>query len=265
MVECRLLVDRAGLGPWNMAVDELLWDWSGQTGRCALRVYHWAEPTLSLGYFQPYEDRYQHEASQGCAVVRRLSGGGAIVHDAELTYALALPADHPAAPARLRLYQSVHEAIVATLAELGIDASLGSAHLPDKAATQPFLCFQRRGPGDIVVGPVKVGGSAQRRNRMAILQHGSVLLARSPAAPELPGLAEIAGYRCEAEAIIARWLPRLAQCLSLHFTEQPLSLAERHRAAQLAALRYASEDWTRNRKHPTQKSLKPFDFIGPTG
>lgn len=234
----------------------MLWDWSGQTGRCALRLYGWAEPTLSLGYFQRYEDRWEHQASRACAAVRRLSGGGAILHDAELTYALTLPADHPAARVRSRLYRTVHEAIAAALTELGIEATLLSANPPAELAPRPFLCFQRRTPGDIVVGPVKVAGSAQRRNPMSVLQHGSVLLAQSPAAPELPGLTEVAGRRIEPEAVIARWLPHLAERLSLHFAEQPLCFGERNRAAHLAAHRYASEDWTQHRRRPATKNAK---------
>ena len=95
--ECRLLIDPPGAGAWNMAVDEVLLEWSAEQGGCCWRLYRWQEPTLSLGYFQPYDERRRHPASRDCPAVRRLSGGGAILHDAELTYSLVVPSGHPLA------------------------------------------------------------------------------------------------------------------------------------------------------------------------
>ncbi len=92
---CRLLIDPPGAGAWNMAVDEMLLEWSAAQGGCCLRLYGWREATLSLGYFQEYADRAGHGPSRNCPVVRRLTGGGAIVHDAELTYSLVVPGGHP--------------------------------------------------------------------------------------------------------------------------------------------------------------------------
>ena len=95
---------------WNMAVDEMLLEWSAEHGGCCLRLYHWQEATLSLGYFQEYQDRGGHGPSRNCPVVRRLTGGGAIVHDAELTYSLVVHAGHPLAAARDALYHAAHGA-----------------------------------------------------------------------------------------------------------------------------------------------------------
>src|SRR5688500_9559950 len=91
MSALRVITDPPASGAWNMAVDEALLE-SAATGSVAtLRFYEWHEPTLSLGYFQPAADREQHAASRACPLVRRASGGGAIVHDRELTYSLAWP------------------------------------------------------------------------------------------------------------------------------------------------------------------------------
>src|SRR3954447_24341632 len=92
---CRLIIDPRAPGPHNMAVDEALLIDAAEHNTAALRFYSWNEPTLSLGYFQNYADRHQHAASLACAVVRRQPGGGAILHDRELTYSLALPTNHP--------------------------------------------------------------------------------------------------------------------------------------------------------------------------
>jgi len=249
MLQCRLLIDPPAAGAWNMAVDEVLWDWSGRTGGCCLRLYQWEEPTLSLGYFQTYDQRWQHAASDSCAVVRRISGGGAIVHDVELTYSLTVPLSHPDAPSRARLYLVVHQTIVELLADYGIEASIHSAADSHKPAEQPFLCFQRRTPGDVVAGPFKVAGSAQRRSWTAVLQHGSLILARSCAAPELPGLAEMAGRDLSEEEVIERWLPRLSQRLGMSWSNIGLSLDERIMSNHLVAEKHATERWVQRRNH----------------
>ena len=120
----RLLLDPPAPGAWNMAVDETLLEAAAAEGQCTLRFYQWAEPTLSLGYFQPYADRDRHAASRRCAVVRRASGGGAILHDFDVTYSLAVHDRHPLAIDRLRTYQVVHRALIEVLSQWGIEASM---------------------------------------------------------------------------------------------------------------------------------------------
>ena len=89
--EFRLLADPPCPGPWNMAVDEVLLEWAAASGGCCWRTYAWAEPTLSLGYFQDYDRRRSHPPSVECAAVRRLTGGGAILHDAPHTTIVSRP------------------------------------------------------------------------------------------------------------------------------------------------------------------------------
>ena len=247
-VPCRLLIDPPASGAWNMAVDEVLLEWSAASGRCGWRFYGWEEPTLSLGYFQRYEDRRDHAASRECAAVRRASGGGAIVHDAELTYSVVVPGGHPLACRRLVLYEAVHAALVDVLAERGIAASVGSAPPGAPSQRQPFLCFQRRAPGDVLVGGVKVAGSAQRRSSGAVLQHGSVLLSRSAAAPELDGLDDATGTPIDRDQLIETWLEKLAGRLAMSWRNEPLQDAERHRVAALSNGKYGSNGWTRDRR-----------------
>ena len=192
-----------------MAVDEALLEAAAE-GQGTLRFYRWSEPTLSLGYFQQYPDRWQHEPSRQCAVVRRASGGGAILHDIELTYSLAVPAAHPLAADRLGCYRAMHAALVEALADWGVQAVVLQQADKESHHRQPFLCFQRRAPGDVLVDGVKIAGSAQRRCRGAVLQHGSVLLGRSAAAPELPGLANLSGKQVDHRQLLDAWLQRLA-------------------------------------------------------
>ena len=230
-----------------MAVDETLLEWSEQSGGCCWRFYRWQPATLSLGYFQVYEARRRHAASLGCPAVRRPSGGGAILHDRELTYSLVVPRSHPLGAQRHRLYETVHNTLIEVLSAAGIGATLCQGAEKRGRDPEPFLCFQRRAAGDVLVGPVKIAGSAQRRSRGAVLQHGSVLLARSAAAPELPGLADVTGTPIQQEQLAGDWLDRLAERLALTWHREPLSDGERERAAALVRKKYGSDRWTRHR------------------
>src|SRR5262245_35643732 len=127
MEPIRLLIDPPASGAWNMAVDEVLLETAAIAGRATLRFYAWQEPTLSLGYFQSVADRHQHPASCDCPIVRRPSGGGAILHDRELTYSIALPQSQAQSKAAHDLYAVFHQSLIATLGELGIAAELYGA------------------------------------------------------------------------------------------------------------------------------------------
>jgi lipoate-protein ligase A len=255
----RLLVDPPAWGAWNMAVDDALLETAVADGRCTVRFYRWQEPTLSLGYFQPYAERWRHAASRRCAVVRRCSGGGAILHDAELTYSFAVPNSHPLALSRLHLYRAVHSALIEAIAGWGVEATMfersDQRPLPDSAGQQPFLCFQRRSPGDVLVGGMKVAGSAQRRRQGAVLQHGSVLLAGSAAAPELDGLRELTGKSFRAEELLEAWCERLAATLRITWLQSELSAEQRQRATLLTTQKYLCLTWTH--RLPKAKPLTP--------
>src|SRR5687767_6703039 len=93
MPTARLIIDPPAEGSWNMAVDEALLESAADSGEITLRFYEWSRATLSLGYFQSHAERSGHTASLACPMVRRSTGGGAIVHDQELTYSLVVPMD----------------------------------------------------------------------------------------------------------------------------------------------------------------------------
>ncbi|AMV20946.1 biotin/lipoate A/B protein ligase family protein [Planctomyces sp. SH-PL14] len=177
-------------GDWNMAVDAWLLDRAVDHHTAAARLYEWNAPTVSLGHFQKLTDPAVSGRFAPLPKVRRLSGGGAILHDRELTYSLAVPAEHSLARDPTGLYSLVHDRIIAVLAAMGVESRMrGEA----RSGPEPFLCFGRGDPRDIVLGPHKILGSAQRRRRGAILQHGALLLAQSPHADEFPGIAELTG------------------------------------------------------------------------
>ncbi|MBI3838278.1 MAG: lipoate--protein ligase family protein [Planctomycetia bacterium] len=244
---CRLIVDPPAAGAWQMAVDEALLESAAANGGCTLRFYGWSEPTLSLGYFQDYAQRETHHASRRCAVVRRQTGGGAILHDRELTYSLTISVAHPLAQDASRLYNAVHRALVGTLNRFGVSAYLSAAATQSTTPEQPFLCFQRRAGGDVLVGDSKIGGSAQRRRRGAILQHGSLLWARSPQAPELPGIEELAGKRLNHAEFIADCQQQLGTGLRLDFEPRGLTATEQQLVRSLAVEKYDTAGWNRRR------------------
>jgi lipoate-protein ligase A len=254
---CRLILSPPASGPWNMAADECLLQKAAAGDECCLRLYGWESPTLSLGYFQNADDRLLDPRLSGAAVVRRISGGGAILHDRELTYCLTVPAAHPLAHGPHALYRAAHAALVETLQERGIAASLCGG-MPSGKAEQPFLCFQRKMAGDVVVGDAKVAGSAQRRIQGAILQHGSLLWARSRHAPDLPGLHDLAGSAESLlfeEEITRGWMNKLAATLVWNWRPDSLSDDEQSEIARLVRDKYASPQWTRDRLRGSQGEL----------
>ena len=120
----RVIFDSPNGGAHNMAVDQALLMSAEQEGIVTLRIYGWAEPTLSLGYFQKHTDRQLHSASLSCPLVRRRSGGGAILHDQELTYSLAIPSSNRWSNQNSELYDLVHRVVIQLLAEDGIESQL---------------------------------------------------------------------------------------------------------------------------------------------
>ena len=243
----RLLVDPPASGPWNMAVDETLLESAAETGVATLRFYRWDCPTLSLGYFQRAADRNQHSESGDCPLVRRSSGGGAIVHDHELTYSLATAKPHALGCQTSAIYDAMHQTLIDALATFGVTARLctskpyKSTRAPE--SSEPLLCFQRRSVGDVLVNDVKICGSAQRRRHSAILQHGSVLLNTSAAAPQLSGLNDLTGINIDFEDLLNAWLRRLTTSLSAEFQSAPLTASERARATQTEESKHTCAEW----------------------
>jgi len=263
VANCLLINDGPQPGPWNMAVDEALLDCAAANGVAALRLYQWSDPTLSLGYFQPYAEFAAHAAASSVSAVRRLSGGGALLHDREITYSVCLPASHKLAHRTDDLYEIVHDDIVAVLADLGISASLfRDAHrlvdpshsdVKNFAAVEPFLCFERLTGFDVVStsphgsSPCKIVGSAQRRRRGAVLQHGAILLEASPAAPQLRGVNDVGGSTVDAAELIDKLQRRLPPSLNFESLQVVADEPWRRQAEQLAQEKYACAAWTERR------------------
>lgn len=227
---------------WNMAVDEMLLE---QAQGATLRFYGWRQPTLSLGYFQSYDERLAHLPSTNCTAVRRTTGGGAILHDRELTYCFTAACEEGWRWSAQDLYDAFHQTLIECLADYGVCATL--ANPPPTDAPQPFLCFQRRAEGDVLLGQFKIAGSAQRRRRQAILQHGSVLIARSPFAPELPGICDLTQAVIDRRELAEAWRERVSRRLGLSLYPSELTEAEEQRASRIESEIFSLPDWTKRR------------------
>jgi lipoyl(octanoyl) transferase len=229
-------------GARNMAIDEALLGAALERGQCTVRWYRWDSATVSLGYFQKSEAAAAIPHLKGLPVVRRLTGGGAILHHLEWTYSCAVPAEHPLAQSPLRIYELVHERIIAALAERGVSSALRGTSLSGAEGT--FLCFGRGDPRDIVLAGQKIVGSAQRRRRGGVLQHGSLLLHRSEYAPEFPGVLDLAPGVALDDGFVAT-LGKSTAAIFGPFTSSDSHDRFTEERAVLLEPRYRTLDWGR--------------------
>lgn len=226
-------------GALNMALDEVLWTESARSV-AFVRLYGWADrPVLSLGYFQDAGQVRRDPRLRNLPFVRRLTGGGAIVHDHELTFSLGLPAN--LAGKSSELYRCVHHAMAESLAEIGIPASVANSSRPPSATAN--LCFQRADRFAVRVRGIKVLGSAQRRRPQSVLMHGSLILASSSAAPEVLGLRELLDAELPAESLREAMTRAIESALELELqpTELPPDLLLK--AISLADSKYRTAAW----------------------
>lgn len=239
-----------------MAVDEALMD-GARSGRTTLRMYAWDPPCLSFGRNQAALGRYDGEAARrrGIDVVRRPTGGRSVLHHRELTYSITGPADRWGG---LRdAYALINRALAAGLYELGVTAAV-AAREPRGTAPRPTgrACFRDPLPGEVTVGGRKLIGSAQWRERGALLQHGSLLTHNDQAvveelriggvpAGDVPatGLADLL-VTLPTQAELARVLAdAFGRALSLPVRAEELTADEEATADRLRQ-RYEDDAWT---------------------
>lgn len=248
MSDFRLLIDSPADGITNMARDEALLLGVGEgTSPATLRFYKWDPPTISLGYFQKYSEYESLPPPAGeLAVVRRTTGGGAILHDREWTYSLTLPISHPLLTDNAaRLYELVHDALIDTLSLLGVRTQRCGFTDDSSAGRGPFFCFDRRHCLDVMLDGAKLAGSAQRRTQQAILQHGSIILSNRYEQHHVAAITE--HIDLDDQTLLTPFIDALEQRLDVKLEEGEWSENELARAEDLA-VKYGGEQWTR--KYP---------------
>jgi lipoyl(octanoyl) transferase len=240
----RLLPYTDADGAVNMAADETLLR-SAAAGVASLRFYGWTAATVSLGYFQPCAVRLGDLRLAHLPWVRRPSGGATLVHHHELTYAIGLPAGSPWQSGQPWLPR-MHCIIAAALADLGLTGKIAVAgDLPDKHAD--VLCFQKHTAGDLLCGGRKIVGSAQRKYRQALMQHGSILLERSEHTLALPGIRECAGVALLSSQVFDAILPSFAENTGWRMEIGDWAVQEKVCIEELVLGKYATAAWNEKR------------------
>lgn len=172
----------------NMAIDEAVFREVQRTGGPpTLRLYGWLSPAVSIGYFQHLDREIDLPACRrvGVAVVRRPTGGKAVYHDDDLTYAVIAREDNPLFPPTiLETYRVISQCLVQGLHKLGVAAELAAAGRdsgmgPGKGS-RDASCFSVPSLHELLVKGKKICGSAQMRSRGAFLQQGSLLMSFDP-------------------------------------------------------------------------------------
>ena len=229
-------------GPDNMALDQALLEEADASGAAFLRLYRWNPPCLSFGRNEPALARYDREAiaARGLAVVRRPTGGRAVWHEHEVTYAVAAPVGPFGS--LTESYCDIHARLARALRALGVDARLAPAG--PSAPLGAGACFAASAGGEVLVGGRKVVGSAQVRHGTAFLQHGSILLdgsqdvvravSHQPSAVTETTLAKELGrpvtFDEVADAIVAAW-------------DEPFGAAAPYRPLPSSTARFSDPSW----------------------
>jgi lipoate-protein ligase A len=275
----RLIYSTPGRGAWNMAVDEALLEAVGRNEVLpTLRLYAWEPACLSLGYAQPSGEADQERLqSRGWDLVRRPTGGRAILHIDELTYSIVGPQDEPRlAGSVLESYRNLSAALLHALQLLSIPAqALPKAEDAKRAkpetkpgmtsSQQNPICFEAPSNYEITVQGKKLIGSAQARRKEGVLQHGSL-----PLYGDLTRITQALIYPSEADRQIAAlrlqqrattvaaaldytptwsaaakaFVGAFKDTLNLQFITAELTEAESLRAQQLIQEKYTNPSWT---------------------
>ena len=279
----RLLTGREHSGALNMAIDEALLESVIAGGPPVLRFYAWQPATLSLGTNQPAGEVDAEECERrGFSLVRRLTGGRAVLHQHELTYSVVARENDPLVSGGVvESYRKISTALVAGLHILGADVELAQPsralhRAPTEArrnggdadlstGSHGAVCFDAASDYELTAGGLKLVGSAQARRGGALLQHGSLLLdvdwdawasvfsyrteaGRERARQKLPtrmtSLAAVLGRDVSVDEVEAALIDGFAQTFKADFVSGTLSPEEQAQARTLEKEKYANRDWT---------------------
>jgi lipoyl(octanoyl) transferase len=264
----RLILTPPAHGSWNMAVDEAILE-SATRGDVppTLRLFAWLPACLSLGYAQSVSDVDSTRLAQhGWDLVRRPTGGKAILHTDELTYSVTGPQTEPRLEGSvLESYRRLSAALLKALHLLGIPAQSQAEVLPTANEPKGPVCFEVPSNYEITVGGKKLIGSAQARRREGVLQHGTL-----PLSGDLTRIVTVlnfpdeSGRKLARERLVARattaeivlgyplawntaaqaFISAFEETLDLSLTLTDLSPAELTRAAILEQEKYSHPSWT---------------------
>jgi len=274
MTTWRYLITPPARGEWNMAIDEAILQSLGDQGMVpTLRLYAWHKPCLSIGYAQPASDLDPARLAQlGWGIVRRPTGGRAILHTDELTYSVISPQEEPRlAGSVLESYQVLSSALLEALHQLSIPAETKNPAInhqdnpePDSQIMNGPVCFEVPSSYEIVANGKKILGSAQARRREGVLQHGSLPLfgdltrivqvlsfpdetQRAAAAARILERATtvemIIRRRLDWQTVSQAFIQAFQRILNLDLQPGDLTRKELVRAEQLIIEKYSNPEW----------------------
>lgn len=261
----------------NMAIDEAMMHQVASGAPPTLRLYGWEPAAVSLGYFQDFGTEVDEEAcnSLGIDIVRRLTGGRAILHDVEVTYSLVISESHPMIPPSVtESYRVISEGLVRGLELLGLDARMTIPERRSRSNGERRLgsspaCFDAPSWYEVTVDGKKIIGSAQVRKNGVVLQHGSI-----PLELDAEKLFTVLSFKSEearerSKAVFLRnatsvraslgkpisfmdlsdaLLNGLCEALGIRFEEGELEDKEREMVEELISTRYTKDAWTQRKK-----------------
>lgn len=232
----RLISDAESDPYYNMAVDESLLISVGAGGQPALRFYQWRGEAVSIGYFQSYDEiRAGLDADIDYTIVRRPTGGGAVIHDTDITFSIIWPERYLQGKV-IDSYRAINTAIVDTLRHASLNV-LDPDYYPGKRVGRPGFCFQEPTRYDILLNETKICGSAQRRRHGAALHQASFYPTLLPADMQHLSRTQYMDLICAAvEAVFG------VELLRGYLTDDEAQCAQ-----NLTEERYATIEWNRNR------------------
>ena len=271
MTEWRILPFERAAAAKNMAIDEAVFrkNIRGESPP-TLRFYGWRSPALSIGYFQDYRKEVDDEACRkfGVEVVRRPTGGKAVLHERELTYAVVAGADTGLFPPDiLKTYLVIGRCLAEGLAGVGIRAEMKEDGRRPPDGTLPSACFSFPSRYELLVGDRKICGSAQMRSQGAFLQHGSLLTAFDPLRTcevmlphrrlekeadrlrnAVTSVGEQAGPALDEEGLRRALREGFERTLGIRLREGMLTPGEQALRDELVEKKYGREEWNREGK-----------------
>ena len=260
----RLLITPPADGALNMAIDQAIGE-AVAVGHVlpTLRFYRWQQPCVSLGQSQSADLLDLNRCTAlGWHIVRRSTGGRAVLHHQELTYSIAAPLNEPRVKGGvLKSYQRLSLGLLHGLQLAGINAQRANKA---ERLQQGAACFDAPSDYELTVDGRKLIGSAQMRSRGLILQHGSIPLAgdiaqlvdglqlsatdrlqsRAQLRSQATTLADVLGRRMDSAELIPHLTQGFATALNIEFVTQQLSRSEQTCAAQIRAEKFANAAWT---------------------
>jgi len=259
MHQWRFIDSGTASAQWNMAVDEALLYAFKEGDLPIFRLYRWEKPSLSFGRFSHPKKTldWKRIRTENIPYVRRITGGGILVHGNDISYSLTIPRSFVREQGVRQAYRELCAFLIHLYENLGVDADF--AHDLQLPQSQSPVCLAGMEAYDIIISGRKIGGNAQRHTHHALLQHGTIPLAIDHERFEKlfledSGLSEAAtlketNSRLTETALKKEIIKAFSDTFDTRITEEPLRNEEQLLAEKLFNEKYSQEAWNVHAKH----------------